>query len=94
MQQKEQREQLVKMQISIERMVGQNFGLTVEEEDSVESLKMKIYRLLSIDPDQQRLVYQGQLLLEDKAISDYNIQEGSVIHLSIWSTGSAAWREI
>ena len=82
------------MQISIERMVGQNFGLQVEEEDSVESVKMKIYRLLSIDPDQQRLVYQGQLLLEDKAISDYNIQEGSVIHLSIWSTGSAAWREI
>ena len=37
----------------------QNFGLKVEDEDSVESLKMKIYRLLSIDLDQQRLVYQG-----------------------------------
>ena len=82
------------MQISIERMVGQNFQLDVEEEDSVESIKMKIYNILSIDPDQQRLVYQGQLMVEDKTISDYNIQEGSVIHLSIWSTGSAAWREI
>ena len=82
------------MQISIERMVGQNFQLDVEEEDSVESIKMKIYNILSIDPDQQRLVYQGQLMVEDKTISDYNIQEGNVIHLSIWSTGSAAWREI
>ena len=70
------------MQISIERMVGQNFQLDVEEEDSVESIKMKIYNILSIDPDQQRLVYQGQLMVEDKVISDYNIQEGSVIHLS------------
>ena len=82
------------MQISIERMVGQNFQLDVEEKDSVESIKMKIYNILSIDPDQQRLVYQGQLMVEDKVISDYNFQEGSVIHLSIWSTGSAAWREI
>ena len=82
------------MQISIERMVGQNFQLDVEEEDSVESIKMKIYSILSIDPDQQSFVYQGQLMVEDKVISDYNIQEGSVIHLSIWSTGSAAWREI
>ena len=82
------------MQISIERMVGQNFQLDVEEEDSMESIKMKIYNILSIDPDQQSFVYQGQLMVEDKVISDYNIQEGSVIHLSIWSTGSAAWREI
>ena len=82
------------MQLLIERMVGQNFGLQVEEEDSVESLKMKIYRLLSIDQDQQRFVYQGELLLDDKSISDYNIQEGRVIHMLIWSSGSAAWREI
>ena len=82
------------MQISIERMVGRNFLLGVKEEDSVESIKMKICNILSIDKDQQRLVYQGQLMVEDKVISDYNIQEGSVIHLSIWSTGSAAWREI
>jgi ubiquitin-like protein Nedd8 len=82
------------MQIFVERMVGPNFQLQVEEDESIEDLKMKIYRILSIVPDQQRLVYQGEHMLEDKTISDYNIQEGSVIHLSIWSTGSAAWREI
>ena len=54
-------------------MVGQNFQLAVEEEDSVESIKMKIFNILSIDPDQQRLAYQGQLMVEDKTISDYNI---------------------
>ena len=41
------------MQIYIERMVGENFHLDVEEENSVESIKMKIYNILSIDPDQQ-----------------------------------------
>ena len=79
------------MQISIARMVGPNFHLEVEEEDSIESVKMKIDKILSIDPDQQRLVYQGQLMLEDNTISEYNIQEGSVINLSIWE---GAWKEI
>ena len=81
------------MQISIERMVGQNFQLDVEEEYSVESIKMKIYIILSIDPDQQSFVYQGKLMVEDKVISDYNIKEGSLIHLSLWSSSSAVWRE-
>ena len=63
----------LKMQISIEQMVGQNFQVEVEQEDSVESLKMKIYMIISIDPDQQRLIYQGQLMVQDKTISYYNI---------------------
>ena len=85
-----------KMHVSIERMVGQNFQVEVEQDDSVESLKMKIYRITWIDPEQQRLIFQGQLVdFEDnKTLSDYNIQDGCVIHLSIWSTGSGAWREI
>ena len=75
-------------------MAGANFQLEVEQGDSVESIKIQIYRIISIEPDFQRLVYNGQLMLEDKVISDYNIQEGDVIHLSIWSTGSGAYREI
>ena len=82
------------MQISVKRMFGPTFQLEVEQEDSVESIKTKINRMLSIDPDQQRLIYQGQIMLEGKALSNHNIQEGSVIHLSIWSTGSGATREI
>ena len=65
----------------------------VEQEESVYNLKMKIYWIISIDPEQQRLIYQGQEV-EEGTISQFNIQEGSVIHLSIWSTGSGASREI
>ena len=97
-QNKNSRQQTPKMQIYIERMEYHGvpsicFQVEVEPEDSVESLTIKIYRIISINPDRQRLIYQGQLMAEDKTISYYNIQEGNLIHLSIWSTRSGAWRK-
>ena len=80
------------MQITIQQMVGHTFQVEVEQEDTVESLKMKIYNIVSIKPSQQRLIYQGQLMEEFETISYYEIQEGSVIILSIDSTGGGAWR--
>ena len=80
------------MQVSIERMFGQIFQVEVEQDDSVYNLKMQIYWITSIDPEQQRLIYQGQEV-EEGTISYYNIQEGNLIHLSIWSTRSGAWRK-
>ena len=98
-QNKNSRQQTPKMQIYIERMEYHDvpsilFQVEVEPEDSVESLKIEIYRIISINPDRQRLIYQGQFMAGDKTISYYKIQEGSIIHLSIFSTSSGAWREI
>ena len=80
------------MQITIQQMVGHTFQVEVEQEDTVESLKMKIYNIVSIKPEQQRLIYQGQLMEEFETISYYEIQEGSVIILSVDSTGGGHWR--
>ena len=83
------------MKIIIERKVGSNFPMVVGEEHTIGSIKMRIYRRLGIAPSHQRLMFQGEeLMQEDKTISDYNIQDGSIIHLSIWSTGYGACREI
>ena len=81
------------MQITIERMIGENFQLEVEQEETVATLEMRICELTGIDPYDQRLIFQEQLLVEYETISFYNIQEGSVIYLSHWST-PGAWREV
>ena len=80
------------MQITIERMMEENFQLAVEEEETVATLEMRIFEITSIDPYEQRLIFQEQLLVEDETISFYNIQEGSVIYLTRWST-PGDWRE-
>ena len=83
-----------KMAVTIDRLVGEDFTLEVKEEDTVDSVKQMIYALLNIEPNQQRLTYEGEMMMDDKTMGFYNIQEGSIIHLSIWSTESGTLMEI
>ena len=83
-----------KMTVTIDRLVGEDFMLEVEEGDTVVSVKQMIFALLNIEPNQQRLTYEGEMMMDDKTMAFYNIQEGSIIHLSIWSTESGALMEI
>ena len=83
-----------KMTVTIDRLVGEDFMLEVEEGDTVASVKQMIFALLNIEPNQQRLTYEGEMMMDDKTMAFYNIQEGSIIHLSIWSIESGALMEI
>ena len=83
-----------KMTVTIDRLVGEDFTLEVKEEDTVDSVKQMIYALLNIEPNLQRLTYEGEMMIDDKTMAFYNIKEGSIIHLSIWSTESGALMEI
>ena len=83
-----------KMTVTIDRLVGEDFMLEVEEGDTVASVKQMIFALLNIEPNQQRLTYEGEMMMDDKTMAFYNIQEGSIIHLSIWSIESGTLMEI
>ena len=83
-----------KMAVTIDRLVGEDFTLEVGKEDTVDTLKQMIFAILSIEPYQQKLTYKGQMMMDDKTMAFYNIEDGSSIHLSIWSTESGAYREI
>ena len=83
-----------KMTVTIDRLYGEDFTLEVEEGDSVYSVKYMIFGILSIDPAQQMLTYQDQMMENDKTMAFYNIKEGSIIHLSVWSSESGAVMEI
>ena len=83
------------MQLIIERKVGSDFTVTVNKNTTIAKLKMKVYRVLGISPSYQRLTYEGKELLPDKkTIKNLKIKAGSTIHLSVWSYGFGAWREI
>ena len=46
-------------------------------------MRYKIWDVASIPPDQQRLIFNGKLLENSCALSDYNIQKDSTLYLII-----------
>lgn len=68
----------------VRTLTGKTITLVVNEADgpcTVEMLKDKVQEQEGIPPDQQRLIYGGKQLLDDKPISFYGIDPESTLHL-------------
>ena len=64
-------------------LTGKNFYLLVQSSDTLKETKIKIENKEKIPLEQQRLLFAGKELEDNKTFNDYNIKNEDTIHLAL-----------
>lgn len=69
--------------IQIKTATGRFHSIDVTPSMTVMELKHQIQKVEMYEPDQQRIVYSGEQLSDDKQIKDYPISADTTLHLIV-----------
>ncbi|KAJ6802754.1 polyubiquitin [Iris pallida] len=80
--------QIYLMRIVIKSQLNHIVYLNVHSCEYVYNLKKQIEEDICLPPDQQRLIFGGRQMEDSRTVGDYNVQDGSTIHVVLRLRGS------
>uniref|UniRef100_A0A8C2VI01 Ubiquitin like 4B n=1 Tax=Chinchilla lanigera TaxID=34839 RepID=A0A8C2VI01_CHILA len=78
------------MKAEVKLLLGRKCSLKVSGQESVATLKKLVSEQLQVPEEQQHLMFRGQLLDDDKCLSDYCIGPNASIHVIVRPLDKAA----
>lgn len=69
------------MRIKVKALTGKEIDIDIEPTDKIARIKERVEEKEGIPPAQQRLIFGGKQMSDDKSVSEYSIEGGSVLHL-------------
>ncbi|KXL44307.1 hypothetical protein M433DRAFT_68429 [Acidomyces richmondensis BFW] len=65
----------------VRTLTGKEIELDIEPSDTVTRIKERVEEREGIPPVQQRLIYGGKQMADDKTALEYNLEGGATLHL-------------
>eukprot|EP00041_Stephanoeca_diplocostata_P039764 m.1637731 g.1637731 ORF g.1637731 m.1637731 type:complete len:79 (-) comp26123_c0_seq1:104-340(-) len=78
------------MLIKVKTLTGKEIEIDIEPSDTVRRIKERVEEKQGIPPEQQRLIFGGKQMADDKDITSYGINGGSVLHLVLALRGGSS----
>ncbi|XP_066942746.1 NEDD8 isoform X1 [Macrobrachium rosenbergii] len=76
--------------LQVTTLTGKEIEIDIEPTDKVERIKERVEEKEGIPPPQQRLIFSGKQMNDEKTAADYKVQGGSVLHLVLALRGGCA----
>eukprot|EP01115_Flamella_aegyptia_P005730 TRINITY_DN24038_c0_g1_i1.p1 TRINITY_DN24038_c0_g1~~TRINITY_DN24038_c0_g1_i1.p1 ORF type:complete len:78 (-),score=41.08 TRINITY_DN24038_c0_g1_i1:56-289(-) len=69
------------MLVKVKTLTGKEIEIDIDANDKIERIKERVEEKEGIPPPQQRLIFGGKQMADDKTAKEYNIEAGAVLHL-------------